>query len=154
MELLIEFSFSFFLKGLFKQSIQWQPIQNFPFAKHSQYFLIHFVFVQVQQFFSCVSCTCSKSFCNKKYCECYKSGRKCSDKCRCLHCLNGNNNELNYINDDIYCKECKIENNLSEIKPEDFTMQTTSVFISKNKTIIEVEKKGKDDMKLISLKRN
>ena len=52
MELLIEFSFSFFLKGLFKQSIQWQPIQNFPFAKHSQYFLIHFVFVQVQQFFS------------------------------------------------------------------------------------------------------
>ena len=61
---------------------------------------------------------------------------------------------MNYINDDIYCKECKIENNLSEIKPEDFTMQTTSVFISKNKTIIEVEKKGKDDMKLISLKRN
>ena len=42
----------------------------------------------------------------------------------------------------------------AEIKPEDFTMQTTSVFISKNKTIIEVEKKGKDDMKLISLKRN
>ena len=108
----------------------------------------------VQNDFSCVSCTCSKSFCNKKYCECFKSGRKCSDKCRCLHCLNGNNNELNYINDDIYCKECKIENNLSEIKPEDFTMQTTSVFISKNKTIIEVEKKGKDDMKLISLKRN
>ena len=44
---------------------------------------------------------------------------------------------------------------LMEVKPEDYTMQTTSVFISKSKTIIEVEKKDKEDMKkLISLKRN
>ena len=108
---------------------------------------------------SFISCTCSKSFCNKKYCECFKAGKKCSEKCRCLHCLNGNNNNNDnnesYLNEDNYCNRSNSENNLNEVKPEDYTMQTTSVFISKSKTIIEVEKKDKEDMKkLISLKRN
>ena len=108
---------------------------------------------------SFISCTCSKSFCNKKYCECFKAGKKCSEKCRCLHCLNGNNNNNDnnesYLNEDNYCNKSNSENNLMEVKPEDYTMQTTSVFISKSKTIIEVEKKDKEDMKkLISLKRN
>ena len=35
-----------------------------------------------------VFCTCAKSNCTKKYCECYKSGKKCNDKCRCTNCLN------------------------------------------------------------------
>ena len=35
-----------------------------------------------------VVCTCSKSGCNKKYCECYKEGLKCNIKCRCINCLN------------------------------------------------------------------
>ena len=35
-----------------------------------------------------VFCTCAKSNCTKKYCECYKSGKKCNDKCRCINCLN------------------------------------------------------------------
>ena len=30
-----------------------------------------------------VFCTCAKSGCNKKYCECYKEGLKCNIKCRC-----------------------------------------------------------------------
>ena len=37
-----------------------------------------------------INCTCTKSNCNKKYCECYKSGKKCNDKCRCLNCMNLN----------------------------------------------------------------
>ena len=36
-----------------------------------------------------VYCTCTKSFCNKKYCECYKSNQKCTFKCRCVNCKNG-----------------------------------------------------------------
>ena len=34
-------------------------------------------------------CTCNKSKCNKKYCECYSKGEKCNEKyCSCLDCLN------------------------------------------------------------------
>ena len=35
-----------------------------------------------------IICTCTKSGCNKKYCECYKSGNKCSELCRCIGCEN------------------------------------------------------------------
>ena len=35
-----------------------------------------------------VFCTCSKSGCNKKYCDCYKENQKCNIKCRCINCLN------------------------------------------------------------------
>lgn len=34
-------------------------------------------------------CHCKKSECQKKYCECYQAGVKCSDMCRCLQCKNG-----------------------------------------------------------------
>jgi len=33
-------------------------------------------------------CNCAKSYCVKKYCECFHSGKKCSDLCRCLECKN------------------------------------------------------------------
>ena len=33
-------------------------------------------------------CTCTKTNCNKKYCECFKKGMKCSDECRCVNCRN------------------------------------------------------------------
>ena len=33
-------------------------------------------------------CNCSKSGCKKKYCECYKQKRKCTDVCRCSGCKN------------------------------------------------------------------
>ena len=47
-----------------------------------------------------IICTCTKSNCNKKYCECYKAGKKCNDKCRCLNCLNSNssNSSTNIVN--------------------------------------------------------
>ena len=37
-------------------------------------------------------CTCSKSGCNKNYCECFKSGNKCSLLCRCIGCENFEDN--------------------------------------------------------------
>ena len=37
-----------------------------------------------------VFCTCTKSNCNKKYCECFKSSQKCTFKCRCINCKNCN----------------------------------------------------------------
>lgn len=34
------------------------------------------------------SCNCKKSGCNKKYCECYGAGIKCSAACKCSSCKN------------------------------------------------------------------
>ena len=34
-------------------------------------------------------CRCRKSFCLKKYCECFQAGVKCSDACGCIDCHNG-----------------------------------------------------------------
>ena len=33
-------------------------------------------------------CHCAKSFCMKKYCECYQSGRSCNSNCKCKQCKN------------------------------------------------------------------
>lgn len=35
-------------------------------------------------------CNCKKTFCRKKYCECFNAGVKCSYLCKCTHCMNGN----------------------------------------------------------------
>ena len=35
-----------------------------------------------------IICTCTKSGCNKNYCECFKVGQKCSPLCRCIGCEN------------------------------------------------------------------
>ena len=43
---------------------------------------------------SFISCTCSKSFCNKKYCECYKQGLNCNSLCRCIECKNKNDDYM------------------------------------------------------------
>ena len=34
-------------------------------------------------------CNCKKTYCRKKYCECYNAGLKCSYICNCDGCLNG-----------------------------------------------------------------
>ncbi len=47
-----------------------------------------------------IICTCTKSACNKNYCECFKSGQKCSSLCRCISCENNDDikhkNKVNY----------------------------------------------------------
>jgi len=35
-----------------------------------------------------VTCKCTNSQCQKKYCECFKANLSCSEKCRCINCLN------------------------------------------------------------------
>lgn len=48
-----------------------------------------------------IICTCSKSSCNKKYCECYKAGVRCNNKCRCLNCQNKSEDNINNYNENI-----------------------------------------------------
>lgn len=33
-------------------------------------------------------CTCKKTHCRKKYCECFNNGLKCSYRCMCINCYN------------------------------------------------------------------
>ena len=40
-----------------------------------------------------ISCTCTKSGCNKNYCECYKNKTRCHSLCRCRNCENIQKNE-------------------------------------------------------------
>jgi hypothetical protein len=59
-----------------------------------------------------VTCTCTKSGCNKKYCECYKNGTKCNSSCRCVACENSENGKK--IKDVLY--KCCLANSIYIIK--------------------------------------
>jgi hypothetical protein len=129
-----------------------------------------------------IGCTCSKSNCNKKYCECFKIGKKCSNKCRCINCMNidkkdnenlynNNSNESinkninNNIINDVLIKNNKNKINIeekkiissksseSEILSDSFKIQRISVFINKYQTSINVEKLSKEDLNLLCKKR-
>lgn len=69
-------------------------------------------------------CTCTKSGCNKKYCECYKNGNKCSSLCRCIGCEN-------------------LEEDLKNKKVIYQCCLANSVSISKNNIYIDEIKDGK-----------
>ena len=105
-----------------------------------------------------IVCTCSKSGCNKKYCECYKEGLKCNIKCRCINCLNLPE-ELNKNSNEkiISLDETKSESGkkTSTTKENDgFNIQRISILINKSQTLINVEKLNKDEFNLLCKKRN
>ena len=107
-----------------------------------------------------VTCTCSKSGCNKKYCECYKTGMFCNNKCRCINCKNTqklpnlNKDEIINLDEDKFSlrKNSLCSNNSNS--EESFKVQRISVFINKNHTYINVEKFGTEDLNLLGKKTN
>lgn len=68
-----------------------------------------------------ISCTCTKSGCNKNYCECYKNKVKCNSLCRCRNCEN--------------CENGKNSKNKIESSYE--CCRANSVFIINNKIVLE-----------------
>ena len=83
-----------------------------------------------------VICTCTKSGCNKNYCECFKSGEKCTSLCRCVNCENCDYSD-------------KIRNKNISLLPS----LENSVYIISNICVIEdIEEKIKND-KLLNKKR-
>ena len=59
-----------------------------------------------------ITCTCTKSGCNKKYCECYKNGTKCNSSCRCVGFENTENGKK--IKEEFF--ECCLANSIYIIK--------------------------------------
>ena len=88
-----------------------------------------------------VTCTCTKSGCNKKYCECYKNGTKCNSACRCVSCENSEN----FLNvkrlGEIY--ECCPANSIYIIKNEIYEEKIWNDFVEKNNKNKILEKKRK-----------
>lgn len=51
-----------------------------------------------------ISCTCTKSNCQKNYCDCFKYGLYCSENCRCIECKNSKALDVK-IKPDKFCME-------------------------------------------------
>ena len=109
-----------------------------------------------------IICTCSKSGCNKNYCECFKAKVKCNNKCRCIKCLNKPEDSIPLDETKIISKSTSnpITNNLlnSETNSNNvnnFTVHRISVNINKVQTLINTEKLDYfDSNKFLSKKRN
>jgi len=76
-----------------------------------------------------IICTCTKSGCNKNYCECFKSGQKCTSLCRCIICQN-NDEIINKRSNNYY--ECCPVNSIYIIK-NDLTIEDIEQSIEKRK---------------------
>ena len=88
-----------------------------------------------------ISCTCTKSGCNKNYCECFKNKVKCNNLCECRNCEN--------------CEDGKDKNekllNFQNFK----CCPANSIFIIKNKIVLEDVNKYKNiDKNLNNKKKN
>ena len=104
-----------------------------------------------------VFCTCSKSGCNKKYCECYKEGIKCNIKCRCVNCSNveENSDKNNDYEKIIALDETRCESGKKSICDElsEFNIEKISVLIGKTQTFINTEKLTEKEVVLLCKKR-
>ena len=74
-----------------------------------------------------ITCTCTKSACNKNYCECYKNKMKCNSNCRCINCENLDNEKSDSFNNNL--------NNSFNKKYQ--CCHANSIFIIKNKITLE-----------------
>jgi hypothetical protein len=83
-----------------------------------------------QQF---IGCNCTKSNCTKKYCECFKAGKKCTDSCRCWDCDN-----ITPIQQELKLKKKykKLAHNIQS--PYDgYVIEKTSIHIEKSNIFIK-----------------
>ena len=84
-----------------------------------------------------ISCTCTKSSCNKNYCECYKNKMKCNSQCRCRNCEN--------IDPE---KSESMANIFNSTDKKYQCCEANSIYIIKNRIIIEELTKGKENRKI------
>ena len=107
-----------------------------------------------------IICTCSKSGCNKNYCECFKAKIKCNNKCRCIKCLNKPEDNIPLNEEKIIIRKSLSapinDNNINNsIYTNSFTVQRISININNVQTLINTEKLDYfDSNKFLSKKRN
>ena len=95
-----------FRSGLYCRDCNCKNCQNKPPENCSSN--RHTTFISNKPKTELVTCTCTKSGCNKKYCECYKNGSKCNSSCRCVGCENTENAKK--VKDETY--ECTLANSI------------------------------------------
>ena len=110
-----------------------------------------------------IICTCSKSGCNKNYCECFKAKVKCNNKCRCIKCLNKPDDSIQLDETKMISKSIStpinnnniLNNSVNTNNANNFTVHRISVNINKVQTLINTEKLDYfDSNKFLSKKRN
>ena len=74
-----------------------------------------------------IVCKCSKSHCQKKYCECYTKGRACNAKCKCVECKNVEHNET----------ICNLSKQLNEKNYTNHKRERSEKNIKKKKFVID-----------------
>ena len=88
-----------------------------------------------------IICTCTKSGCNKNYCECFKIGQKCSSLCRCIGCENNDQIQNKKYN---YNYQCNLANSIYIVKNKLFIEDIKKKEITINKSdFIGINKKRK-----------
>ena len=95
-----------------------------------------------------IICTCSKSGCNKNYCECFKAKVKCNNKCRCIKCLNKPEDSIQLDETKMISKSIStpinnnniLNNSVNTNNANNFTVHRISVNINKVQTLINTEK--------------
>lgn len=84
-------------------------------------------------------CNCTKSNCTKKYCECFKRGKNCSNLCRCINCINlpplidENISKGNY---DMMFDKIKKEMNNIDNNQKNYWIEGIGIEIKNNKILI------------------
>ena len=100
-------------------------------------------------------CTCTKSSCNKNYCECFKSGQKCTSLCRCISCENNDASTRKKKKDSCTQYQCCMANSIYIIKNKIYIEDIKNLNIKSSKYKEKDESKFERDnsFSIISKKR-
>lgn len=95
-------------------------------------------------------CTCKKSGCNKKYCECFAYGISCGEYCRCENCKNCNGVKKHGSGEG-YESRIDLESSTQSIEEEESSSVAMKVDTTKGTPISKADSIGFD---ILGLKRD
>ena len=125
-----------FRSGLYCRDCNCKNCQNKPPENCSSN--RHTTFISNKTKTELVACTCTKSGCNKKYCECYKNGSKCNSSCRCVGCENTENPKK--VKDEMF--ECTLANSIYIVHNKMFEEEIVEGNIIDNKNLVKKRKRS------------